>query len=58
MSEKLLLSQKDAAKALGIGAELLRELVRAGKIETVAVGKRQLFSRTALEAFANGGRDA
>jgi excisionase family DNA binding protein len=57
LAEKLLLNQGSAAKALGIGRSLLRELVREGRIEYVRVGRRAMFSRSALERFASNGKD-
>jgi excisionase family DNA binding protein len=54
MTEKLLLTQGEAAQVLGISPDLLRQLVREGRIRTVKVGKRVMFSRAALEAFAAG----
>jgi excisionase family DNA binding protein len=54
MTEPLLIPMDAAAEVLGIGRPALLELVRAKRIRTVKVGKRVLFSRAALEAFAEG----
>jgi excisionase family DNA binding protein len=54
MTEPLLIPMDAAAKVLGIGRPALLELVRAKRIRTVKVGRRVMFSRASLEAFAAG----
>lgn len=47
----LLLSVKDAAKALGISYSTLYQLMTQGDIEWVAIGRRKFISREALMEF-------
>ncbi|MBK6873851.1 MAG: helix-turn-helix domain-containing protein [Kineosporiaceae bacterium] len=47
----LLLSIKDAAKALGISYSTLYQMLNQGEIEWVAVGSRKLISRQQLLDF-------
>ena len=47
----LLLSVADAAEHLGIARASLYELIKAGGIEHVQVGRRRLISRQALVRF-------
>jgi excisionase family DNA binding protein len=54
MAEPLLMDASAAAEVLGISTTALRELVRDGRIRTVKGGKRDFFTREALEAFVAG----
>jgi excisionase family DNA binding protein len=47
----LLLSVQEAAKYLGISRALVYELVNAGEIESVQLGRRRLVSRDAIRRF-------
>ncbi|NJP27773.1 MULTISPECIES: helix-turn-helix domain-containing protein [unclassified Microbispora] len=47
----LLLSIKDAAKALGISYSTLYQMMNQGDIEWVAIGSRKLISREHLMEF-------
>jgi excisionase family DNA binding protein len=47
----LLFSVKMASERLGVSTSVLYELVRAGEIEHVRVGRRILFSHAGLEKF-------
>lgn len=47
----LLLSIKDAAKALGISYSTLYQMMNQGDIEWVSIGSRKYVSREALFAF-------
>lgn len=47
----LLLSLKDASKALGMNEKYFRELVAAGEIPSVPVGKSKKFPYKELERF-------
>lgn len=49
--DALLVSQEDAALAVGLGLTSFKQLVRAGKIATVKIGARRLVSRRALDEF-------
>lgn len=48
---KLLYAVTEASDATGIGRSKLYELMAAGEIESVKVGKRRLIPADALEAF-------
>lgn len=48
----LLVAVPDAARLLGIGTTLAWELVRAGDIASVKLGRRVLIPRAALERLA------
>ncbi len=58
----LLVAVPDAARLLGIGTTLAWDLVRAGGIPSVKLGRRVLVPRTALEHLAqvslSGGHDS
>lgn len=64
MNGPLLLSVRDAARQLGIGRDTCYELVRCGRLRSVAIGRRRLIPFRELEAFAEreavsaGGPDA
>ncbi|WP_460599359.1 helix-turn-helix domain-containing protein [Flexivirga lutea] len=47
----LLLSMKDAARALGISYGMLYELTNRGDIERISIGSRRYISREALLRF-------
>jgi excisionase family DNA binding protein len=49
--EQLLLTIPDAARRLGIGRSTLYELIAAGAIETVRIGRARRIPVTALAAF-------
>ena len=49
----LLVAVPDAARLLGIGTTLAWELVRAGEIPSVKLGRRVLVPRAALEHLAH-----
>jgi excisionase family DNA binding protein len=51
-NDKLLFSHKEAAALLGIGISTLSKLVQRGEVKVVRVGDRRLYSRRALEKFA------
>lgn len=46
--EKLLLTTSEAAERLGIGRTTLYELIRAGKLRTIKIGRRRLIPATAI----------
>ena len=56
MTEKLLLSKTEAAVALGISARSLQSLERAGRIASVRIGGRVLFTPVDLAAFIETNR--
>lgn len=60
MSEKLLLTRKEAAAALSISEDTLDELRAQKKIRSVTIGTRVYVARAELEAFIvkEGGLDA
>jgi excisionase family DNA binding protein len=47
-------SIKQATFELGIGRSVLYELIAAGKLKTVRVGRRRLVPREAIEEFIAG----
>ncbi len=49
--QPILVSVRDASATLGIGRDSCYELVRAGRLRHVAVGRRLLIPRSELEAF-------
>ncbi len=51
MPDTLLVSVKDAARELGLGRDSTYELVREGRLRSVAVGRRRLIPRSELTAF-------
>ena len=52
--EKLLLTVTEAAALLGIGRTLMYELIGAGAIQSVTVGRLRRLRQADLEAFAAG----
>ncbi len=55
---KMLLPIPDAAETLGIGRSRLYELMDAGQIESVYIGRRRLVPAQALEAYVESLRDS
>jgi len=51
MSGPLLLSVREAARALGIGRDSCYALVRQGRLRSVSLGRRALIPRAELERF-------
>ncbi|MEW1959956.1 helix-turn-helix domain-containing protein [Kineococcus sp. NPDC059986] len=51
MEEALLLSIEQSARQLGLGRTQLYELVAAGDIEVVKVGRRTLVPQASLRSF-------
>jgi excisionase family DNA binding protein len=49
--EPLLLSVRDASRALGLGRDATYRLVREGRLRSVRVGRRSLVPRSELESF-------
>lgn len=58
MVERLLLSQGEAAKALGVSPKTLRDQVKAGKLRFILIGKRRKFTVKDLEEFIEENRVA
>jgi excisionase family DNA binding protein len=56
--DSLLYRPEDAAKALGIGRSKLFELIAAGHIETVQIGRSRRVPREALETYVRRLRGA
>jgi excisionase family DNA binding protein len=54
MTEKLLVSRRDAASMLSISLRTLDKLVIEKRLSVQRVGTRVLFPRRALEQFAEG----
>lgn len=52
MSERLLVSKRDAALTLGISVRTLENLVRFKELPARRIGRRCLIERAALERFA------
>lgn len=51
MNGPLLLSVRDAARQLGLGRDSCYELVRSGRLRSVAVGRKRLIPVAELVAF-------
>lgn len=49
----LLCSIPDAATALGIGRSKTYQLIEAGRLETVAIGRRRLVRIESIKAYAD-----
>lgn len=61
MTEPLLVSVREASRALSIGRDATYELVRTGRLRSIAVGRRRLVPVAELSAFveresSNGSR--
>lgn len=54
--ERLLLPVSDAAARLGIGRSLMYELIAAGKVETIHIGRLHRVPVRALTAFVESER--
>jgi excisionase family DNA binding protein len=52
--ERLTMSVREAAHALGISTSLVYELVRVGRLPGIRLGRRVVISRSALERFVDG----
>jgi excisionase family DNA binding protein len=52
MDETILMSKRDAARALSISLRTLDNLIASKELAVRRVGRRCLIPRTALEAFA------
>lgn len=52
MVEQVLYSVADAAKALGIGRSKAYELIAAGTLDTVTIGRRRLVKAASVRALA------
>ncbi|MGI8753301.1 MAG: helix-turn-helix domain-containing protein [Acidimicrobiales bacterium] len=57
-STKRLYTVLEAATSLGISRTRLHQLVAAGAIVSVKVGRRRMFSADALDAYVSGLRPA
>jgi excisionase family DNA binding protein len=55
---RLALGVQEVADALGVSRELVRQMIRTGKLPSVKLGRRRLISRKALERFLAGGDGA
>ena len=58
MVERLLLSQTEAAYALGVSIKTLRQQIKAGKLRFILIGKRRKFTKRDLEEFIEENRVA
>jgi excisionase family DNA binding protein len=52
--DAVMVSVPEAAHRLGIGVTKLKELIGAGRIPSVLVGRRRLLPAAVLEAFPGG----
>jgi excisionase family DNA binding protein len=57
MTEKLLVSRKDAAEMLSVSLRVIDEMISSGKLPSKRIGGRRLFERSVLEKFAKGPGD-
>jgi excisionase family DNA binding protein len=51
VTERLLVSVREAARRLGIGRDAAYDLVRQGRLRSIAVGRKRLVPVVELEAF-------
>jgi excisionase family DNA binding protein len=51
VTEPLLLSVREWARAEGVGRDLAYRLVREGRVRSVAIGRKRLIPRSELEAW-------
>jgi excisionase family DNA binding protein len=51
MTEPLLVSVREAAKRLGLGRDTAYQLVREGRLHSVALGRKRLVPVAELERF-------
>jgi excisionase family DNA binding protein len=58
MTAKLLLRPEEAAEVLGVGRTKVYELMAAGELESVQVGRSRRLPTAAVEAFVAGLRRA
>ncbi len=58
MENKLLVPVEEAAAILSLGRSKVFELVAAGEIESLKVGRRRLIPRQALDAYVQRQREA
>jgi excisionase family DNA binding protein len=49
--ERLAYSVEEAAEALGISRDLIYDLMRAGKLGFLKVGRRRIITRQHLDSF-------
>jgi excisionase family DNA binding protein len=54
MSDQILLSRREAAKALGISIRTLDTIISSKELAVRRIGRRRLIARVALERFARG----
>ena len=54
--DPLCLSINDTAQTLGIGRTKIYELINAGQLETVKIGRRTLVRTVSVRAIAKEGR--
>jgi excisionase family DNA binding protein len=52
---RLAFGVQEVADALGVSRELVKQMIRTGKLPSVKLGRRRLISRKALERFLAGG---
>lgn len=57
-TERLLLTVNEAAESLGLGRTKVYELISAGQIETVRIGRSVRIPAESLEEFVRALRDA
>ena len=55
--EPVCVSVNEARQALGVGRTKLYELINAGKLRVVRLGRRTLVSTESLRELAQGGAD-
>lgn len=53
MVTKILLSEREAMEALGIGRTLLRRMMAEGRLKGIHVGRRLVFHVDEVRRFAN-----
>jgi excisionase family DNA binding protein len=52
--ERLLHPVPEAAQLLGLGTSTCWALIKAGKLQTVKIGRRTLITRASIERIAGG----
>lgn len=54
--ETVTASINDTAKSLGVGKTKVYELIHAGKLDIIKIGRRTLVRADSIRALANGAR--
>lgn len=53
--ETMVASVNETARSLGLGRTKIYELINAGKLKTIKIGRRTLVKADSIRALADGG---